>query len=193
MDLRFLYQRTKHFIISPVKAWEVVHRENRPIKYVRGSYFMPLIILVSISSLLGSLFFINNTLKPMYSVLTGINTFLFLYIGVYASAFIVNEITRALDLGHEFLTAFKLVAYSLAPIFLSLTVSRLFESLLFINILGLYGLYIFWTGMEKMINPPEHKKLPMLIATVISMIIIFGSLQVLLSRLTESVYFALFA
>lgn len=47
--------------------------------------------------------------------------------------------------------------------------------------------------MEKMINPPEHKKLPMLIATVISMIIIFGSLQVLLSRLTESVYFALFA
>lgn len=193
MDLRFLYQRTKHFIISPVKAWEVVHRENRPIVYVRGSYFMPLIILVSISSLLGSLFFINNTLKPMYSVLTGINTFLFLYIGVYASAFIVNEITRALDLGHEFLTAFKLVAYSLAPIFLSLTVSRLFESLLFINILGLYGLYIFWTGMEKMINPPEHKKLPMLIATVISMIIIFSLLQILLSRLTESVYFALFA
>lgn len=193
MDLRFLYQRTKHFIISPVKAWEVVHRENRPIKYVRGSYFMPLIILVSISSLLGSLFFINNTLKPMYSVLTGINTFLFLYIGVYASAFIINEITRALDLGHEFLTAFKLVAYSLAPIFLSLTVSRLFESLLFINILGLYGLYIFWTGMEKMINPPEHKKLPMLIATVISMIIIFGLLQILLSRLTETVYFALFA
>jgi len=193
MDLRFLYQRTKHFIISPVKAWEVVHRENRPIKYVRGSYFMPLIILVSISSLLGSLFFINNTLKPMYSVLTGVNTFLFLYIGVYASAFIVNEITRALDLGHEFLTAFKLVAYSLAPIFLSLTVSRLFESLLFINILGLYGLYIFWTGMEKMINPPEHKKLPMLIATVISMIIIFGLLQILLSRLTETVYFALFA
>ncbi|MCU0378623.1 MAG: YIP1 family protein [Bacteroidales bacterium] len=193
MDLRFLYQRTKHFIISPVKAWEVVHRENRPIKYVRGSFFLPLIMLVSISSLFGSLFFINNTLKPMYSILTGINTFLFLYLGVYASAFIVNEITRALDLGHEFLTAFKLVAYSMAPIFLSLTVSRLFESLLFINILGLYGLYIFWIGMEKMINPAEHKKLPMLIATVISMIIIFGLLQIVLSRLTETVYFALFA
>ncbi|MCK7541981.1 MAG: YIP1 family protein [Marinilabiliales bacterium] len=134
---------------------------------------MPLIILVSISSFLGSMFFINTTLKPMYSVLTGVNTFLFLYIGVYASAFIVKEITRALDLGHDFLVAFKLVAYSLAPIFLSLTVSRLFESLLFINVLGLYGLYIFWTGMEKMVNPPEHKKLPMMIATVISMLIIF--------------------
>jgi Co/Zn/Cd efflux system component len=89
--------------------------------------------------------------------------------------------------------AFKLVAYSLTPLFLTLTFSRLLESLLFINLLGLYGLYIFWTGMEEMVNPPEHKKLPMLIATVIAMLIIFGLLQVVLSRLTETVYFALFA
>ena len=193
MDFRFLYNRTKYFIISPVKAWEGVHSENRPIKDIRGSFFLPLAILASISSFFGSMFFINTTLKPMYSVLAGLDTFLFLYLGVYASAFIVKEITRALDLGHDFVVAFKLVAYSLTPIFLTLTISRLLESLLFINLLGLYGLYIFWTGMQEMVNPPEHKKLPMLIATVVSMIIIFGSLQVLLSRLTEMIYFTLFA
>ncbi len=193
MDFRFLYNRTKYFIISPVKAWEVVHQENRPIKDIRGSFFLPLIILASISSFFGSMFFINNTLKPMYSVLACINTFLFLYLGVYASAFIVKEITRALDLGHDFVVAFKLVAYSLTPIFLTLTISRLMESLLFINLLGLYGLYIFWTGMKEMVNPQEHKKLPMLIATVVSMSIIFGSLQFVLSRLTEMIYFSLFA
>ena len=69
MDFRFLYNRTKYFIISPVKAWEVVHRENRPINDVRGSFFLPLVILVSVSSFFGSMFFINTTLKPMYSVL----------------------------------------------------------------------------------------------------------------------------
>jgi Yip1 domain len=193
MDFRFLYNRTKYFIISPVKAWEGVHSENRPIKDIRGSFFLPLVILASISSFFGSMFFINTTLKPMYSVLAGLDTFLFLYLGVYASAFIVKEITRALDLGHDFIVAFKLVAYSLTPIFLTLTISRLMESLLFINLLGLYGLYIFWTGMQEMVNPPEHKKLPMLIATVVSMVIIFGSLQLLLSRLTQMIYFALFA
>lgn len=193
MDFRFLYNRTKYFIISPVKAWEGVHSENRPIKDIRGSFFLPLVILASISSFFGSMFFINTTLKPMYSVLAGLDTFLFLYLGVYASAFIVKEITRALDLGHDFVVAFKLVAYSLTPIFLTLTISRLMESLLFINLLGLYGLYIFWTGMQEMVNPPEHKKLPMLIATVVSMVIIFGSLQLVLSRLTEMIYFTLFA
>jgi hypothetical protein len=108
------------------------------------------------------------------------------------SAFIVKEITRALDLGHDFIVAYKLVAYSLTPILLTLTVSRLLESLLFLNLLGLYGLYIFWKGMEVMVNPPEHKKRPMMIATVVAMLIIFGLLQVVLSFLAETVYFALF-
>jgi hypothetical protein len=193
MDLRFLYHRTKYFIINPGKAWEVVHREERPMKFVRGSFFLPLIILVSVSAFMGSMFFINTTLKPMYSVLAAITTFLFLYLGVYGSAFVVREIMRIMGLGHDFLVAFKLVAYSMAPIFLSLTISRLFESLLFINVLGLYGLYIFWIGMETMLNPPDSKKVPMIIATVIAMLIIFLLLQVLLSRLTQTLYFSIFA
>jgi hypothetical protein len=105
----------------------------------------------------------------------------------------VREIMRIMGLGHDFLVAFKLVAYSMAPIFLSLTISRLFESLLFINVLGLYGLYIFWIGMETMLNPPDSKKVPMIIATVIAMLIIFLLLQVLLSRLTQTLYFSIFA
>jgi len=193
MDLRFLYHRTKYFIINPGKAWEVVHREERPMKFVRGSFFLPLIILVSVSAFLGSMFFINTTLKPMYSVLAAITTFLFLYLGVYGSAFAVREIMRFLGLGHDFLVAFKLVAYSMAPIFLSLTVSRLFESLLFINVLGLYGLYIFWIGMEAMVNPPDQKKVPMIITTVVAMLIIFLLLHVLLSKLAQTLYFSIFA
>lgn len=193
MDLRFLYNRIKYFIISPVRAWEVVHRESRPMKDVRGSFAVPLIILVSVCAFLGSVIFINTTLNPMYSVLKAIETFLLFYLGLYGSAFVVREITRALDLGHDFLIAFKLVAYSMAPIFLSLAVSKLFESLLFINLLGLYCFYIFWTGMEEMLNPADRKKTPMIIATAFSMIIIFGLLRAALSRLTEMLYFSAFA
>ncbi len=193
MDFRFLYHRIKYFIISPVRAWEVVHRENRPIKDVRGSFALPLIALVSVCAFLGSLIFINTTLNPMYSVLKAIETFLLLCLGLYGSAFVVREITRALDLGHDFLVSFKLVAYSMAPIFLSLTVSKLFESLLFINLLGLYGFYIFWTGMEEMLNPADHKKMPMIIATAITVIVIFGILVVVLSKITEMLYFTVFA
>jgi len=193
MDFSFLYHRIRYIILNPAIAWEAIHKENRPMKYIRGSFFFPLIILVGLCSFFGSLLFINTTLKPMYSVLIGTGTFLMLYVGVYGSAFIVSEITKALDLGKDFLVSFKLVTYSLGPLFICLAISKLFESLLFVNLLGFYGLYIFWIGMEKMINPPDHKKMPLLIATVISMLIIFASLQYLLSRFTETIYFTLFA
>ncbi len=193
MDFRFLFHRVKYFIINPGSAWDVVYRENRPIKFVRGSFFMPLIIFVSLCSFFGSLLFINNTLKPVYSLLVAADTFIVLYLGVYGSALVIREITKALDLGHDFVVAFKLVAYSLTPLFLCLAVSRLFESLLFINILSLASLYILWIGMVKMLNPPDHKKMPMVIASVLSMVIIFVILQIAFSKLTETIYFALFA
>ena len=105
----------------------------------------------------------------------------------------VKEILKALDLGNDFLVAFKLVAYSMSPVFLVLIISRIFESLLFINVLGLYGLYLLWTGMEVMITPPEHKKIPFLIATVFVTVIVFLLLHLLLSKLAETAYFSIFA
>jgi hypothetical protein len=193
MDFRFLYHRIKYFIINPGRAWDVIHRENRPMKYVRGSFFMPLILLVTVSAFVGSMFLTNTTLKPMYSVLVAIATFLELYLAVYVSAIALREIMKALDLGHDFVTAFKLIAYSFSPVYTVLIVSRLFESLLFINVLGLYSIYLFWTGMEIMVSPPEHKKIPMVIATAVVTLAVLLLLQVLLSRLAATVYFAIFA
>jgi hypothetical protein len=193
MDFRFLYHRIRYIILNPTIAWEAINKENRPIKYVRGSFFLPLIIFVAVCTFIGSMFLINTTLEPMYSVLVCIQTFLVLYLGVYGTSFILTEITKALDLGKDFLVSFKLVVYSMAPVFICLSISKLFESLLFVNLLGLYGLYIFWIGMEKLINPPEHKKLPMLIATVVTTAIVFGLLQLFFSRGMEKIYFSFFS
>jgi len=193
MDFRFLYHRIRYIVLNPTIAWEAIHKENRPIKYVRGSFFFPLIVLVAVCTFIGSMFLINTTLNPMYSVLVCIQTFLVLYLGVYGISFIVTEITKALDLGKDFLVSFKLIVYSLTPVFICLCISKLFESLLFVNLLGLYGLYIFWIGMEKMVNPPEHKKLPMLIATVVTMATVFGLLQFFISKIMEKMYFTFFS
>ena len=71
--------------------------------------------------------------------------------------------------------------------------SRLFESLLFVNIIGLYGLYIFWVGTEKMLNPPVYKKMPMLIATTITLIGIYVITNLVLDKLIDRIYFSFFA
>jgi hypothetical protein len=193
MDYRFLYNRIKYIILNPPKAWGVIKSENRPIKDVRNSFFFPLVLIVTICSFLGSIIFTNSTLSPLYSVFIALK-FLILHLAVvFSSAVIFGEITKALDLGKDFTVSFKIIAYSIAPFLLSQMISHLFESLIFVNILSLYGLYIFWVGAEKMLDPPEHKKMPMLVATFIVVTGLYIAGAILLTALTDRIYFGYFA
>jgi hypothetical protein len=110
MDFKFLHRRIKYVILDPVKAWDAIHSENRPIKDVRGSFFFPLIILVALAAFAGSIIFDNSGLSIEYSILAGVKYFLLYYFVIYASALILRELSYAMDLGRNFTTSFKLIA-----------------------------------------------------------------------------------
>ena len=193
MDFRYLYNSIIGVITDPAKAWEVVHTDNKPLKYVWLNFTFPLIILVSISAFLGSWIFTNTTLNIVYSILTGIKYFILLLILNWFSAFILREIIKALALGNNFSVSFRIITYSLTPLFLCLIISLLFESLIFVNILSVYGIYIFLTGVEKLIKPSENNKIPLLVA---AFVLVAGTYIIsgrLLTILIEKIYFAFFA
>ena len=193
MDFKFFLISLKNILLNPVKAWETIDSENRSIKVVRDSFLIPLLLLVTISTIAGSLIFINTELSPVYSILTGVKTFLAIFITVYASSLIFKEITYPLDLGRDFSVSFRIITFSITPFLICLFVSNIFESLLFLDILGLYGLYILWTGAEKLLNPPQYKKMPLLIASVITMGGVYTISVVLLNMLTDRIFYAFFS
>jgi len=193
MDYKFFLSGLKNIIFSPVKAWETIDSENKSVKIIRDNFLFPLIILVSITAIAGSLLFTNTELSPVYSIFTGIKWFLVFFVSIYLTSLILGEITFPLDLGKNFSVSFRLIAYSLAPFILCQVLSRLFESLLFVNVIGLYGLYIFWTGAEKLLNPPQYKKMPLLIAATITLAVVYVGTSVALNMLVDKVYYAFFA
>lgn len=193
MNYKFFLQGITNTILNPAKAWDTIDSENKPIKLVRDSFFFPLIILVSVSAIAGSLIFTNTKLSPIYSLFTGMKSFTILYLTVYATSIIFSEITHPLDLGKDFTISFRIIVFSIAPFLICQIFSRLFESLLFVNIIGLYGLYIFWIGVEKMLAPPHYKKMPLLIATVVTLAGIYIVTSFVLTSLIDKVYFAYFA
>jgi hypothetical protein len=153
---------------------------------------LPLITLAGISATLGSLFFTHGGLSLFYPIFMGIRYFLLFLILTYFSAIVLNEITSALDLGKDFVRAFKLVGYSLAPFYICQIISLLLESLIFINLLSIYSLYIFWLGMEKMVDPPEHKKAPLMISAWVSIIGIYVASNWFLRTILDGIYFTIF-
>ena len=193
MANKFLPLLVKDIISNPAKAWETINSEIEPVRVTRNNLLFPLIILVSVSAIAGSLIFINSQLSPVYSLLVGIRCFLLFYIAVYATAFVLKEITYSLDPGRSFAISFRLIVYALVPFLLCQFFSRFFESLLFVNVLGFYGLYIFWTGSEKMLNTPAHKKTPLLIAAFVTFVGIYVLTNLLFKMLTNKIFFKFFS
>lgn len=190
MDFKFLYHRIRNLVLNPVAAWDAIHSENRPLRYVRGSFFLPLTVLVAVSAFLGALLFTHTGFSEVYPVLIGIKYFLLFLISAYATTFIFMEVTKSFGLGSDFTVSFKIIVYSVAPFLICQIISRLIESFIFVNLLALYGLYIFWTGTEKMINPPEQRKIQLLLAATFSFILVFVIANWLLSGIIDKIYFA---
>jgi hypothetical protein len=193
MNYKFFLSGLRNILFTPVRAWETIDSENKSVKVVRDNFLFPLLILVTISAVAGSFLFINTELPPVYSIITGIKWFLVFLLSIYLTSLILGEITIPLDLGKDFSISFRLIVYSLAPFILCQVLSRLFESLLFINVIGLYGLYIFWAGAEKLLNPPQYKKMPLLIAATITLTVTYVGTHILLNMLADKVYNLFFA
>ena len=193
MNFSFFLNTIKNLIADPVKAWEIIRTENRTISQTNNNFLYPLLALGAVSAFLGSFLFSHSQLHPAYFFLTGIKYLLLMFISIYITALVFKEITRFLDLSCSFPAAYKLVTFSTVPLLLCQLLSRLFESFIFVNILSFYGLYVFWTGIEIMLDIPRNKKLPLLIAAGITFVVTFVISSWLLTRIIDKLYFTLFA
>lgn len=193
MNLGFFLTGIRDILFNPVKFWATVKTGTVNTGVAKTSIFFPLALLITLSSFFGSVLFANQELPTMYSLLHSLKVLVVIYLSVYLSARLLGEITFPLDLGRDPGRSFLLVVISLVPFFLCQVVSRLFESLQFINILSLYGLYIFYTGSEVLLDPPAYKKMPLLIAAFISFTAIYIGLNLLLTMVTDRFFYAVLA
>ena len=193
MDFKFLADSIRNIIVDPVKAWETIYSEDRKVNYTVLNLLLPLVLLAALSAFLGSYYFVNTGLTNSYSVIAGIKYFILYSLVISGTTIILAEITKTLGLGKDLKTSFRLVAYSSIPLLICQIMSRVFESFIFINVLALFGLYIFWTGMERMTETPDHKKIPLMIAAFVTFIVMYFLADWILSGIMDKLYFAFFA
>ncbi|MBI5008375.1 MAG: hypothetical protein HZB98_01700 [Bacteroidia bacterium] len=192
MDYRFLLTGIKNIIFNPSRYWLTIDSENTPILFIRNSLLLPLSLLVSVAAIAGSFIFINTELSFVYSLFFGIRKLVVILVTTYLGALILRETTYPLDLGRSFTVAFRLVVFSIVPFLLCQVLSSVFESLLFINILALYGLYIFWTGAEVMLKPPQHKRIPLLVSATVVFTAIYIVSNIFVTMLTNLMFYSFF-
>lgn len=192
MDFGFFLRGLTGVIFKPARFWETLNPDRHTASKILLSYLLPLVILVSLSTYFGSMLFTNTKMELAFSVITAVRCLAVYAVSIYLSTNILNGITHPLDLGRNTAVSFSLIVFSVTPLMLCQLISKLFETFQFVNILALYGLYIFWAGAEKLLNPPDYRKTPLLVAAFVTFTGIFIAADIILKMVAERLYSALF-
>ncbi len=192
MDFSLLYKRVTLLLSRPVRFWLEVKEDSIPSSELRRSFLIPILILVSIASFAGTYLYSYNSLSIIYPLLKGLEYFLIFFITTELVVFLLSEIITYLLKIRLSGEIYKLVVYSFAPFMILMIISRLFSSLLFLNLLGIYGLLILWTGIDILIGGDKLFRIRLTALISLAIIVFYLGVRWIISALVEGLYFAIF-
>jgi hypothetical protein len=190
MNLNEIVDRAKNIIINPSGEWENIVKENPSGKNSIQGYALPFLIAVAVASLIGDFLFKTRIgYGPGFILGMAILSFGMLLLTLYLSGIIVNEMAPSFQSVKDQDAAIQLVVFSYTPAFVAAIVANLFPQIAFINILGLYSIYIFWEGIGPCMKTPGKNKTTYAVVSILVIIVLYGILSVLIGVLLSSMFF----
>jgi hypothetical protein len=190
IDFRMLKDRARYIIIHPMRAWVTIRKENRSVRTVQTSFLIPVLVLISLSAFAGSLIYNPAGLSILFPVVRALKQFICFYFTVLLSSWIINELSLAFTKNKDYAFNFKLVTYSLTPLYITVLITRFLPDLALINILSLYGAYILYAGLRTIENPTVQSLLRYFIVALLTIIVVYLAISWISSSLLEGIYFA---
>lgn len=173
-----LFERVKGILLNPRAEWSVIEREPGDMAYLFMNYVAILAAIPAVcgfigSSLIGiSLPGLGTVRVPIVTGLVGaVVGYLLTFAMVYIVALLADLLAPTFQGQKNSENALKLVVYSYTPAWLA-GVFLLIPSLGFLAILGLYGLYLLWTGIPPLMKAPQEKSIVYTLAIIVCAIVI---------------------
>lgn len=170
MNLQALAERVKGILLNPRNEWEKINAEPASNKDIIIFYVLPFALLAGLISL--AVIWLNTYLGFFLALRFGVLKLIMPLVAVIATAVIINELADTFDSAKDLNNALKLVAYSYTPVLLVYVLVSISWTLGFLSILGLYGVYIFWLGLPRVMKTPEDRRLVYTIAAVATITIV---------------------
>lgn len=172
-----IVQRVKNIILTPKTEWDVVAAEPTPPKDLIVSYVLPLAALSAIAGFIGTVI-IGSFLVGKASILWGLVGLVWALVMSIVSVFVIALIIDALapSFGGQknFNQALKVAAYSYTPGFVGglFTIIPILGGLVAL-LFALYGLYVLYLGLPKLMKNPEDKTIVYELVVVVVAIVVW--------------------
>jgi Yip1 domain len=172
-----LIARVKNIIINPDAEWPKIAHEPGDVKILFTRYVAILALIPALcgfigTSIIGVSVSVGTFRVPLLPGLINLVLgYIFTFVIVYAVALVIDALAPSFRTERNFPNALKLSVYSFTPAWLA-GIFILIPGLRFLTILGLYGLYLMWTGLTPLMGSPRDKSFFYAICVVVAAIMI---------------------
>jgi Yip1-like protein len=173
-----LVERVKAILLTPNTEWPVIEREPGDAAYLFANYVAILAAIPAIAGFIGGSI-IGFNVPTVGTIRLGIGTGILNAILTYVMAFVMSYLVALIADGlaprfggqKNFEAALKLTVYSYTPGWLA-GIFAIVPSLAFLTILGLYALYLFWTGAPVLMKVPRERAIGYTAAVIVCAIVL---------------------
>ena len=186
MELSYknIIAQTKELIFNSDEFWKRKSTCKEGVREVLVMYLLPVLLVAAIAVFIGE-FFRRTDFFIEYPLLKALREVLLFVLQYYVGIFFTTELMKTYGGEKDKEAARKLVGYSFVPFMLASIVTGLFEFLYVLDILGLYGFYLFWQGAKVLVKLPEHKAHSYIVITIVVNFFTFSFFSWFLGRLLE--------
>jgi len=184
MNLNFVINRAKDIIVNPKAEWIVILAETKTKNTIVKEYALPMVAIMAICAFFGSLMMKGSLAGAL--VMGGV-LFVFTFIGIYVSAYIINELTTSFNSRKDIHTTFKLVVYSFTAYFATSAITLLWPPLGLLSAFGLYSIYLFWEGTTILLQTPEDNKMGFVAVSSLIIIGVYAILNLMMNGMRTAV------
>jgi hypothetical protein len=154
----WLVERAKAIVLRPRAEWKVIEQEPETLRDLLISYVAVLAAIPEVARFVGQSF-IGGYTPLMPSLIRAIVVYLVTFAMVYIIAGVIDLLAPRFGGEKNFANAVKLSVYSHTPLWLA-GIFLLIPGLNFLLILGVYGVYLLWTGLPLLMRVPTEKAFP---------------------------------
>ncbi len=189
-----LIDRAKAIILKPVEEWPKIATETDSQGDILRGYVVPLAAIGPVAGLIGGQIFGYGALFVSYrpsivsSLVTALLSFVLTIVGVFVLAAIADWLAPKFEGQSNRQNAFKLVAYGGTAAWLA-GVFSLVPMLAVFGLLGLYSIYLFYTGVGPMMAVPEAKRIGYTVVTFVVAAVLYWIVALAVGMVVAAVGF----
>ncbi|MCC6888646.1 MAG: DUF1282 family protein [Hyphomicrobiales bacterium] len=182
-ELLELLARVRAILLSPRSEWPAIAAESGDTPAIR--HVAILAAIPALARFVGG--WLIGGFRPFLSALVGaVLAYVLAFVAVFAVAFAVDVLAPRFEARRGYSRALRLTAYSFTPLWLA-GVVLLVPGASFLVLLGLYGIYLMWTGLPVLMRAPAAKAVPYAAAVAACALAVDVMARILLSATAGAV------